>query len=124
MSFETWGRLWLRPMPRNVSSSVTGFDVIDEPRSAWMVSWSGGTWWRVTASAISSLASSPDSDGATHRKKRSAEQKELDRLVRRNERLEDQLTKHKQALEIQGKASELLARLLAESADTETEQQP
>ena len=62
----TCGRLWVRPMPRNVSSSVTGFDVIDDPRSAWMVSWSGGTWWRATASAMSSLASSPDSVGATH----------------------------------------------------------
>jgi transposase len=57
------------------------------------------------------------------RSKRSAEQAEIDRLRRRNEKLEDQLQKHKQALEIQGKASELLARLLAESTE-ETTQQP
>jgi len=59
-----------------------------------------------------------------HHKKRSATERELERLRRRNVRLEDQLAKHKQVLEIQGKASELLARLLAESADTETEQRP
>ena len=58
------------------------------------------------------------------RSKHVAEHKEIERLRRRNEPLEDQLAKHKQALEIQGKASELLARLLAESADTETSQQP
>ena len=57
------------------------------------------------------------------RSKRSAEQAEIDRLRRRNEKLEAQLAKHKQALEIQGKASELLARLLAESTE-ETTQQP
>jgi len=57
------------------------------------------------------------------RSKKSAEQRELERLRRRNERLEDQLQKHKQALEIQGKASELLSRLLAESTE-ETAQQP
>ena len=54
--------------------------------------------------------------------KRTAEQVELDRLRRRNERLEADLAKHKLALEIQGKASELLGRLLAES--DETKQQP
>ena len=57
------------------------------------------------------------------RSKRSAEQVEIERLRRRNERLEAQLQKHRQALEIQGKASELLSRLLAEGAE-ETTQQP
>jgi transposase len=57
------------------------------------------------------------------RASQSAEQREIERLRRRAERLEDQLAKHKQALEIQGKASELLARLLAESGE-ETTQQP
>jgi len=57
------------------------------------------------------------------RSKRSAEQAEIERLRRRNERLEDQLAKHKRALEIQGKASELLSRLLAEGTE-ETAQQP
>jgi transposase-like protein len=59
-----------------------------------------------------------------HRKKRSSAEREVEKLRKRNARLEDQLANHKQALEIQGKASELLARLLAESADSETEQQP
>ncbi len=51
------------------------------------------------------------------------EQIENERLRRRNERLEDELAKHKLALEIQGKASELLERLLAES-DPTTRRQP
>jgi transposase len=54
--------------------------------------------------------------------KRTPEQVELDRARRRIERLEDDLAKHKLALEIQGKASELLERLLAESDDTRRQQ--
>jgi transposase-like protein len=50
-------------------------------------------------------------------------QVEIDRLRRRNERLTDELAKHKLALEIQGKASELLERLLAGSTE-ETRRQP
>jgi transposase len=53
---------------------------------------------------------------------RTPEQVELERLRRRNERLEGELAKHKLALEIQGKASELLERLLAEG--DETKRQP
>lgn len=55
--------------------------------------------------------------------KRSAERVELDRAHRRIERLENDLASHKLALEIQGKASELLERLLAESDET-TRRQP
>ena len=58
-----------------------------------------------------------------HRKKRSDAERELLRATKKIARLEDQLAKHKVVLEAQGKASELLARLLAESADTEIEQQ-
>lgn len=58
-----------------------------------------------------------------HRKKRSAAEREVDLLRRRNEKLEDQLARHRVALEAQGKASELLAQLLAESTP-ETDQQP
>ena len=54
--------------------------------------------------------------------KRTPEQMENDRLRRRNERLENDLAKHKLALEIQGKASELLERLLAESDETNRRQ--
>lgn len=54
--------------------------------------------------------------------KRTAEQLELDRARRRIERLEDDLAKHRLALEIQGKASELLERLLAESNETNRQQ--
>ena len=57
-----------------------------------------------------------------HRKKRSAAERELEVLRRRNAKLEDQLARHRVALEAQGKASELLAQLLAQSTP-ETEQQ-
>jgi transposase len=55
--------------------------------------------------------------------RRTPEQVEIARLQRRNERLSDELAKHRLALEIQGKASELLERLLAGSTE-ETRQQP
>ena len=54
--------------------------------------------------------------------KRTPEQVEIDRLRRRNERLEGELAKHRLALEIQGKASELLERLLVESDETKPQQ--
>jgi transposase len=57
------------------------------------------------------------------RRRRSPAQVELDRAQRRIERLEGELAKHRLALEIQGKASELLERLLAESTE-EQRQQP
>ena len=55
-----------------------------------------------------------------HRKKRSAPERELDLLRRRNAKLEDQLARHRVALEAQGKESELLAQLLAQSTPEET----
>jgi transposase-like protein len=58
-----------------------------------------------------------------HRKKRTDAERELELLRRRNAKLEDQLAKHRVALEAQGKASELLAQLLAQSTP-ETTQQP
>jgi transposase len=67
--------------------------------------------------AISGLA-------AKHRKKRSDTERELEKAKKKIERLEDRLDRHRKALEAQGKASELLARLLAESEDDETRQQP
>lgn len=57
------------------------------------------------------------------RRRRSPAQIELDRARRRIERLEGELAKHRLALEIAGKASELLERLLAKSTE-ETRQQP
>jgi len=62
-----------------------------------------------------------------HRKKRSAAERELDLLRRRNAKLEDQLARHRVALEAQGKASELLAQLLAQSTpqtDQQSEEEP
>lgn len=50
--------------------------------------------------------------------KQSAEQRELERLRRRNAQLEGELTRTKLALEITGKAHALLAQL-SESADTD-----
>lgn len=55
--------------------------------------------------------------------KLSPDARELDRLRKQNAKLTEQLDKHRKALEIQGKASELLAQLLAEST-LETDQQP
>jgi len=57
-------------------------------------------------------------------KKRSDVERELEKARKKIERLEDRLDRHRKALEAQGKASELLARLLAESEDDETRQQP
>ena len=57
------------------------------------------------------------------RSKRSADRAEIERLKAKNARLESQLAKHRQALEIQGKASEALSRLLAEVTE-ETTQRP
>jgi hypothetical protein len=57
-----------------------------------------------------------------HRKKRTNAERELDLLRRRNEKLEDQLVKHRVALEAQGKVSELLAQLLAQSTPEKTQQ--
>lgn len=57
-----------------------------------------------------------------HRKKRTDAERELERLRRRNAKLEDQLAKHRVALEAQGKASELLSQLLAQSTPEEVQQ--
>ena len=58
------------------------------------------------------------------RKKRSDAERELEKARKKISRLEDKVDRHRKALEAQGKASELLARLLAESEDAETPQQP
>lgn len=68
------------------------------------------------AGTLSGAAANPS-------RQRSAEKAELERLRKKNARLEDQLRRHREALEIQGKASELLSRLLAEGTE-ETDQQP
>jgi transposase-like protein len=57
------------------------------------------------------------------RKRRSAEQIELDRLRRQNERLAAELKRTQTALEITGKVHALLEQL-SESADTETGSKP
>lgn len=75
--------------------------------------------WRRARDAGAVKELSPKSRPA----RRTPEQVENDRLRRRNERLEGELAKHKLALEIQGKASELLERLLAESNE-DPRQQP
>jgi transposase len=56
--------------------------------------------------------------------KLSPESREIERLKKQNAKLTEQLDKHRKALEIQGKASELLARLLAESTPENEPQQP
>ena len=64
-------------------------------------------------------------DGLTPKSKsrRSPEQVELEKLRRRNERLEAELAKTKLALEITGKAHALL-ELLSESADSDPKSNP
>ena len=57
--------------------------------------------------------------GPSPRKRKTAEQVELERLRKRNERLEKELQKTQLALDITGKAHALL-ELLSESADDET----
>lgn len=57
------------------------------------------------------------------RKRRSAEEIELDRLRRQNERLATELRRTQTALEITGKVHALLEQL-SESADTETRSKP
>lgn len=57
------------------------------------------------------------------RKRRSAEEVELDRLRRQNERLAKELEKTQTALEITGKVHALLEQL-SESADTEKRSKP
>ncbi len=57
--------------------------------------------------------------GPPARQRKSGEQAELEKLRKRNEQLEKELTKTKLALDITGKAHALL-ELLSESADTDT----
>lgn len=57
------------------------------------------------------------------KKRRTAEQVELDRLRRQNERLAKELARTQTALEITGKVHALLEQL-SESADTETKSKP
>lgn len=57
------------------------------------------------------------------RKRRSADRVELEKLRRRNERLETELAKTKLALEITGKTHALL-EMLSESADIEQQSKP
>ena len=61
--------------------------------------------------------------GAKARAGRSPEQVEVERLRRKNERLEAELARTRQALEITGKAHALL-ELLSESADTDPKSKP
>lgn len=72
------------------------------------------TEWR-RASATGSLAGLA---GTPRPSRRSPEQVELDKLRRRNERLERELAKNRAALTIMGKAHELL-ELLSESSATD-----
>lgn len=67
---------------------------------------------------------SPGSPPQVRRSTRSGQQAEIASLWRRNDKLEERLHTHKQALEIQGKASELVTRLLTESAEETTQQPP
>ena len=68
-------------------------------------------------------AGARDGLAAKSKTRRSPEQVELEKLRRRNERLETELAKTKLALEITGKAHALL-ELLSESADSDPKSKP
>jgi transposase-like protein len=68
-------------------------------------------------------AGARDALAAKPRARRSPEQVELERLRRKNERLEAELERTKLALEITGKAHALL-ELLSESADSDSKSKP
>ena len=74
--------------------------------------------WRKQAAA-----GARDGLAGKSRQRRSAEQVELDRLRRQNERLARELERTQTALEITGKVHALLEQL-SESADTETRSKP
>src|SRR5450432_1461906 len=61
LSLLTWGRLWDWVTPRSASRNATGLDVIDEPRSAWMVSCPARMSCLAQVSAISFSARAADS---------------------------------------------------------------
>ena len=52
-------------MPRSASRNATGLEVIDEPRSAWMVNWSRPIVCLAQVWRISTSASAADSRVAT-----------------------------------------------------------
>ena len=71
LSLETCGRLWVRVMPRSARSRATGLEVIDGPRSAWIVSWAGQISCFAHVAAISRSARAALSDGPASSRPRS-----------------------------------------------------
>src|SRR5919202_4775833 len=65
LSLETCGRLCDWVTPRSASRNATGLAVIEEPRSAWMLSWSRPMPCLATVWRISTSASAADSRLAT-----------------------------------------------------------
>ena len=61
----TCGREWVRLMLKSLSSSATPLEVIEVPRSAWMVKVPFSMPWSVTALVMNSSASSVFSVEAT-----------------------------------------------------------
>src|SRR4030067_2912364 len=65
LSLETWGRPWVLVTPRSESNSATFLEVIEEPRSAWMVSCPGTIFCRWQGVVISRLGKDANSRYAT-----------------------------------------------------------
>src|ERR1039458_8601545 len=65
LSSETCGRLWVLVTPRSASISATGLEVIEVPRSAWMVRVPATMDCFSQVAAISRLANSAVSRPAT-----------------------------------------------------------
>ena len=78
---------------------------------------------RISRSGASRPPPEPARLARKSKKRRTAEEIELEKLRRQNERLAAELAKTKTALEITGKVHALLEQL-SESADTETKSKP
>jgi hypothetical protein len=65
LSFDTRGRACVRVTPRSANSSATGLDVIDIPRSAWIVNCLDGMAYFAQVSRMSRSASVLLSQSAT-----------------------------------------------------------
>ncbi len=60
--WQVWGRPWLLTIRRSASRSATGFEVIELPRSEWIVRLPGATLpWAATTCSIHSLTTRADS---------------------------------------------------------------
>src|SRR5919205_1342849 len=65
LSLGQWGREWLLVTPKSARRKATGLEAMEEPRSAWRVSWLGSRPYLRMVCSIRILASSELSRSAT-----------------------------------------------------------